>query len=144
MDPVLFRIDWETLFEVLGTMVVLSFFVERALAVVVESRIFIDSRIDKQGVKEILSLALSYAVILVAKFDAIAAIFKLETQSAAGYFITAAVIAGGSKASLKLFHDILDIKSDALRQKQVKNLAAVSGDSTAGQSIAPSGPQGGS
>lgn len=143
MDPVLFRIDWETLFEVLGTMVVLSFFVERALALVVESRIFIDSRLDKQGVKEFLSLALSYAVILVAKFDAIAVIFKLDTQSAAGYFITAAVIAGGSKASIKLFRDILDIKSDALRQKQGKSQLASTSASTIAQSVAPKGTQGG-
>lgn len=123
MDPVLFRIDWDTLFQVLGTIIVLSFFVERALAIVVESRAFIGSKADQGGTKEILSLLLSFAVIYVAKFDALAVIFKLEAVTTPGYLITAAVIAGGSKASIKLFRDILDIKSSALKEQQLKKAA---------------------
>lgn len=39
MDPALFRIDWEVLAEVLATIIVLSFFVERALSIVFEHRL---------------------------------------------------------------------------------------------------------
>ncbi len=34
-----------------------------------------------------------------------------------GLVMTAAIIAGGSKASVKFFHDILGIKSKALQEK---------------------------
>lgn len=123
MDPVLFRIDWDTLFQVLGTIIVLSFFVERALAIVVESRAFIGSKLDQSGTKELLSLLLSFAVVSVAKFDALAVIFKLDAVTTPGSLITAAIIAGGSKASIKLFRDVLDIKSGALKEQELKKAA---------------------
>ncbi len=42
MDPNLFHLDYERLFKVLITIVVFSFFVERALSVVFEMRWFIN------------------------------------------------------------------------------------------------------
>jgi hypothetical protein len=41
MDPNLFHIDFERLMEVLITIVILSFFVERALSLLFESKAFI-------------------------------------------------------------------------------------------------------
>lgn len=41
MDPNLFHLDWERVGEVLATIVVLAFLLERALAVLFESRFFI-------------------------------------------------------------------------------------------------------
>ena len=40
MDPNLFYLNYERLFEVLVTIVIFSFFIERALSVVFESRWF--------------------------------------------------------------------------------------------------------
>ncbi len=117
MDPALFRIDWEVLFEALTTLVVLSFLVERALAVIFESRAFVE-RVDKKGIKEIVAVIVSYAVVQGVDFDVFAIIFHLDHPSKWGLFMTAAIVAGGSKASIKLFHDILDIKGQALRDKQ--------------------------
>ena len=42
IDPNLFRLDWERLLEVLATIVVLSLILERALAVIFESKSFIE------------------------------------------------------------------------------------------------------
>jgi hypothetical protein len=42
MDLNLFHLDYERLFEVLVTIVILSFFIERALLVLFESRFFIE------------------------------------------------------------------------------------------------------
>mgnify|MGYP006280759889 FL=1 len=42
MDPNLFHIDFEQLMEVLLTIIVLSFLVERALSILFESRTFIE------------------------------------------------------------------------------------------------------
>lgn len=116
MDPALFRIDWEVLFEALMTLIVLSFFVERALALLFEHRAFVQ-RLEQKGIKEILALIVSYAVVQGVEFDIFAIVFHLEHPSKWGYVMTAAIIAGGSKASVKLFHDILGIKSKALQEK---------------------------
>ena len=42
MDPNLFHLDYEKLFEVLITIVILSLFIERALSILFESRFFIE------------------------------------------------------------------------------------------------------
>lgn len=124
MDPALFRIDWEVLFEALMTLIVLSFFVERALAILFEHRAFVQ-RLDQKGIKEILALIVSYAVVQGVEFDIFAIVFHLEHSSKLGYVMTAAIIAGGSKASVKLFHDILGIKSKALQEKAALVAGAV-------------------
>ena len=78
MDPNLFHIDYERLFEVLVTIVVFSFFIERALAVVFETEWFIkiyddpnkqDNNKKKRGLKELIVLAASIAVCFIWKFD---------------------------------------------------------------------------
>lgn len=117
MDPALFRIDWEVLFEALTTLVVLSFLIERALAVIFEHRAFVE-RAEKKGLKEIIAVVVSYTVVQGVEFDIFAIVFHLDHPSKWGFFMTAAIVAGGSKASIKLFHDILDIKGKALREKQ--------------------------
>lgn len=42
IDPNLFHMDWERTFEVLIVIILLAFIVERALAIIFESRFFID------------------------------------------------------------------------------------------------------
>lgn len=117
MDPVQFRIDWEVLMELLVTIIVLAFFIERALSIVFENRLFVNSRLDDNGSKEILSVLVSLAAVKWVGFDALAILFKLDAPRWPGYVMTAAIVAGGSKASIKLFQDLMDLKSSARRQK---------------------------
>ena len=67
------------------------------------------------------------AVALVAwlDFDALAIIFSREETSWVGWLITAGVVAGGSKGSIKLFRDWLGWKSSA--QKQLEERQAKAG-----------------
>lgn len=123
MDPNLFRIDWERLTEVLVTIVVLSFFLERALALVFESRVFID-RCSGKNLKEILAFALSAGVCWMWDFDALSIVLLKEKVTVFGTLLTGAIIAGGSKASIKLFQDILGFKSSAVKEREVKAKAA--------------------
>lgn len=116
MDPALFRIDWEVLAEVLATIIVLSFFVERALSIVFEHRLFIKS-LDEKGLKEPIALVASFMVVRIWNFDALSIVLNSDKTSWLGYLITAAVISGGSKASIKLFHDVLKTRSTALTAK---------------------------
>lgn len=117
MDPSLFRIDWAILSEALAAIIVLSFFVERALSLVFEHKLYLD-RLKDKGLKEPIALALSYAVVSGWNFDALAVIMRSDENTMLGYLLTAAIVAGGSKASIKLFHDLLDVKSQTLRARQ--------------------------
>ena len=169
MDPNLFHLDWERTLEALVGIIVLSFLVERACALLFESRWWIsrleDARVgkpsgssdntpsneinpsaDKNAVpvaenpstgetikplelkvlagqryplKEFIVFALSLAICWVWKFDAVSIIMLSEHTQLAGYIVTAAVVAGGSKASIALFHNVLNIRSSANEQKKI-------------------------
>jgi len=125
-DPSLFRIDWEVLAEILATIVVLSFFIERALSLLFEHRFFVKGLAQK-GLKEPIAFVVSLLVVRYWGFDALAILFKSDTATWWGYIITAAIIAGGSKASIKLFHDVMGTKSAALRQLQATKEAKAKG-----------------
>ena len=115
MDPNMFHIDWERLFEVLITIVVLSFFVERALAIVFENRHFV-GKLKGKGIKEPIAFGLAFLVCWYWEFDALSMTILTEKTSLLGEAITGAVIAGGSKASIKLFHDLMEVRSTAARE----------------------------
>jgi hypothetical protein len=121
MDPNLFFLDYERLFEVLSTIVVFSFFVERALSVVFESRWFIKAYEDKpkrKGLKELIALAVSIALCAFWEFDALSIIVvSKSTMQIPGYILTGAVIAGGSKGSVKLFKDVMGFMSNAEKER---------------------------
>lgn len=146
MDTLEFAVDYSTLFDVLTLIVVLSFFIERALSVIFESSLFIGwynpgTKTDptapvttnadgtqqappkpkpkKKGIKELIAIVVSIAVVYNIEFDALTIITKsTHVSPQLGYFITGLIIAGGSKASLKLFGEILDFRSDAERRRK--------------------------
>jgi hypothetical protein len=118
MDPNLFHLDWERLFEVLATIVVLAFVLERGLAIVFEHRLYID-HLQGKGFKEVIALALALFVCWNWKFDALSMILLREQTTFLGVLITAGVIAGGSKGAVKLFRDLLDWKSSHYRRAEV-------------------------
>lgn len=123
MDPNLFHLDWERTFEVLAALVVLAFFIERALAPLFENRWYLD-RFDQKISKELIAFLLALVVCLRWQFDAVSMIVLAGKTTPLGAVITAAVIAGGSKASIKLFRDVLGFKSSAYREKEELTRAA--------------------
>lgn len=123
MDPSQFRIDWEVLTEVLVSLIVLAFFIERALSIVFEHRFFVE-RLGQTGLKEPIALLVSLAIVRYWNFDALGIVFHADTTTWWGYLVTAAIVAGGSKASIKLFHDLLQVKSNAARAAASKATSA--------------------
>jgi hypothetical protein len=115
MDPNLFHLDWERTAEVLTTITVLAFLLERALAPIFEHRGFL-KRFASKGVKEMIAFGVSVAVCLYWQFDAFSMIILTERTTPLGAALTGAIVAGGSKASIKLFHDVLNIRSSAHEQ----------------------------
>jgi hypothetical protein len=128
MDPNLFHIDWERLSEVLVAIVIASFLVERALALLFETRFFIKHG-QGRSFKEPIAFIVAAGVCWYWSFDAFSMIFLKETVTVPGMIMTGAIVAGGSKGSIKLFRDILGFmsSSEATRQKALK--AALKGDS---------------
>lgn len=144
MDPNLFRIDWEKLAEVLAAVVVLSFVVERALAIVFEHRYFL-AHFSKLNIQEAIAFLVSFAICRHWDFDLVSVVLSAEKSSILGHVITAAVIAGGSKASIKLFQDVMGVKSSALQAKGAQPAGVNPAPAGGGQPAAPGGqpPAGG-
>jgi hypothetical protein len=117
MDPNFFHVDLERAFESMVAIVLLSLFLERSLALVFEHRWYLANFEDK-GVTPIVAFAVALYICWYWQFDAVSTIVLRESTSWPGYLITAGVIAGGSKASIKLFHDFLGIRSDALKERE--------------------------
>jgi hypothetical protein len=134
MDPNLFHLDWERTFEVLATVVILSFFLERALALFFENRRLL-LLLNRSGMKEWIALVVALILCTYWDFDAVSMIVLKEKTTFIGYLLTAAVIAGGSKGALKLFHDVMNVKSSALREYES------SGGADAAPEPAPAGPK---
>ena len=117
MDPNLFYLNWERLTEVLITVVVLAFILERALSLVFEHRLYIN-KFHKKGMKEPIAFLVAYLVCRVWHFDAVSMILLTAKTSILGELITAGIIAGGSKGSVRLFRNIMHIKSTAAEDRE--------------------------
>lgn len=108
MDPALFNIDWERLFQALAVVIVLAFITERALSVVFENK-YLSVFFQRVHIKELIAIVLSYMIVSKFQFDLISIVLIGDQNTVLGYILTSAVIAGGSKASIKLFVDIWKI-----------------------------------
>lgn len=114
MDPNLFRVDWQQTSEVLICIVVLAFIVERALSLIFESKLYI-TLCGNWSVKEFISLGVSFVITSIWSFDALSVILHGDKPTFMGRLLTAGVIAGGSKASLKLFRDVMGVENEQSR-----------------------------
>jgi len=122
MDPNLFHLDWEQLGEVLATIVVVAFIVERALSLLFENKIYVQKLGDKP-VKEIIAFAGALIVCWRWQLDGLSVILHGNKITFLGELITAGVIAGGSKGALKLFRDVMGVENEmakAARESRVK------------------------
>jgi hypothetical protein len=115
MDPNLFHLDWDRLSEVLTVIVVLAFILERALALLFEQKIFVD-KFSGRGVKEPIAFVVALLVCWKWNFDALSMTLLTDKTNLIGEIITAGVIAGGSKGSLKLFRDVMGIENGYAKQ----------------------------
>lgn len=144
MDPNLFHLDLERVGEVLIALVLLSLLIERALALLFESRPFIEATEDgavvvkmknltpddpsyaktikqtkKNGLKELISFIVAFAICWWLKFDVLTIIFvSSEETTIIGYLISGAIIAGGSKGAIKLFKDWMGFASSAETERK--------------------------
>ena len=91
---------------------VVAFLLERALALLFETRVFIKHAQGK-SLKELIAFVGGVLVCWYWDFDAFSMIFLKENVTILGVVLTGGIVAGGSKASVKLFRDVLRFKSTA-------------------------------
>ncbi|MBK8228427.1 MAG: hypothetical protein IPK70_14795 [Flavobacteriales bacterium] len=152
VDPNLFFLDFERVSEVLLAILLLALLIERALALLFESRAFIervaytvkheggadqgtitDAQPRNRGIKELIALGVSFYVCWWWDFDALSILLPVShsKMTLMGMLITAMIIAGGSKGAAKLFSDWMGIKSTA--QKEIDAIREASRTRAAAQ-----------
>lgn len=144
ITPDLFHIDYERLLETLVCIIVFSFFIERVLSVIFESRPFINwaeeqpaktvkrkdssgntveieipAKSKKKGIREFISIIVSIIFCLLVKFDAITIILQSNDKMTFwGMVFTGFIISGGSKASIALFQNLMGVMSSAEKARK--------------------------
>jgi hypothetical protein len=111
-----FTVNAELLFETLTLVIILSLFLERALALVFENR-WLVQRLSGRGIKEPVAFVASFLVCQHWHFDAVSGLFNRQGD-AFGFVLTAAIIAGGSKASIVLFQNVIGAMSTAEAERR--------------------------
>jgi hypothetical protein len=141
-DPSQYAMAWDSVIEILTLVVIFAFAVERVLAQIFETPIFIkieeglrggakkkyitsQSAVSKEygnarysgngesSLKPIIASVFGILLACLYKIDLFSIVAGWAGVSFFGCAMTGLVIAGGSKASIKLFHDVFNVKSSA-------------------------------
>ena len=120
--------QFEPLIAALGTLVILSLILERALSLVFEWGGWRDW-IRTKHLRAPIAFAAAYTMCVSGQFDVLAAISTevngYQGMLSIGTFVTAAVIAGGSKGAILLFQGVLGFgRRDAVKARIDKTSAA--------------------
>ena len=122
-----FALDWNQAAEVLGAIVMLAIFIERGLTLVFENDWY-RKRFGDRRIKEAIAFIVALLACVAFRFDAVGILMKQESWSVIGLVLTAGVIAGGSKASIKVFTDVFGIRNltpeedEQKRELQLQNM----------------------
>ncbi len=139
MDPNFVHMDWERTFDAIMLVAVVAIIIERSLSVVFQNRFYIE-RVHKDGMKETIALVVSIAACAIWKLDALGMIILTDTTTVPGYIVTGALVAGGSKGSLKLFQDFFGLQSSAFKMRHSLQAAKAAADAEKAQSEAEAAP----
>lgn len=111
----------ETALSAVISLALLSLFLERASALVLEHELWLKFFYGADKAKlsaGIFKLALSICMVYTWKLDAVSWSLGSEKPNRLGYLLTAMILAQGTVGYQKLFHDILGVKTAALRNRQ--------------------------
>lgn len=100
-------INIELIFNSFLLITILSILVERSLALFFEQK-WVAVQLAGKGLKEIIAFGVCFAVCKTWNIDVISSILSIDSKLL-GIFITAAATAGGSKASIVLFKEVLGV-----------------------------------
>ena len=108
-------VSGDVVFKIVWIMAVLAFFIERALAVLFEHRLWLklEDKFHLKGLKEIIAIAFAYNLCVWSGFDGLSLMFQ-KVSSRYSLILSALVIAGGSKGAVKLMQGYLGIKKTSV------------------------------
>lgn len=101
----------QLIFESMITATFLSILIERFLALFFEQKNIAIFLKDK-NLKELIAFCLSFGICYAWQFDIVSLVFGVGPRFDIwnfGYFLTAGLISGGSKVSVKIFRDYLKV-----------------------------------
>jgi hypothetical protein len=104
----------------LGQLVVLSMILERGLYFFFDFGLWRDF-LSKYRLRGPISFGVSWFICWYYDFDILSRVLDPNAISQAGIFITAAIVAGGSIAAIKLFQDVLKFSREGRIEKQELN-----------------------
>jgi len=102
------QVNTSAILDSLLLVTVFAIILERSLALVFEQK-RIAEILKGKGLKEIIAFSVCFAVCRLWGIDIISSIMSLPEGRMLGFVLTAAAIAGGSKASIKLFQDVIGV-----------------------------------
>lgn len=119
--------NWDLVTQALIKVVILSFLVERSLAVMFDMDGLRALLKRKRDIKPIVAILVSVGACFALHLDAFAPLGAIGATLAEikwlGYFLTGLVVSGGSAGSVKLFQDILGFRRSSREQiKAVEEL----------------------
>jgi len=106
--------DWETVVNELIKVVLLAFFIERALAVIFDME-RVEPALERRDLKPVIAMTVSIALCYGLKINVIGAMAAVDAPLAGrlewlGFALTGLVVAGGSAGAVKLFQDVLGLR----------------------------------
>lgn len=117
-------IDSADIFARIGTdlvkLVILAFFLERALALVFELKWY-GLVFGEWKIKPLLAFALAAFVCFYYDFDVVATLLEPQAVTLTGILVTAAIVAGGSKVALQLVQEIWGFNPAARETRKIQH-----------------------
>jgi len=122
--------SYDSFIDIALLLIFLSFVVERSLAIFFETEAYINIKNKPEYIKPLLAVMFSLLFLYVTNIDPMKLIPEeiivktdsvqvIAIKSIISTFLFALVISGGSKASLKLFKDVLQVRSGAEKRRDV-------------------------
>lgn len=113
------QFNGDDMIKILWFITALAFMMERALALLFEHPAWLNFRekFHFKGTKELIAVVVAYGVCCWAQFDALAIMFGKDEPTFITLLLTAMIIAGGSKGSIRLMQDYLGVKKRLVNAK---------------------------
>ena len=99
-------VDQKAIIDSFLLLVILSLVIERSLALVFEHQ-RVSEILQGKGLKEFIAFCVCFAVCSTWKIDIFSSILSHSEPKTFGIVLTAMGVSGGSKASIKLFQDVI-------------------------------------
>ncbi len=112
------QINTSAIFDSFMLLTILAVLIERSLALVFEQK-YVANFLRNKALKEVIAFLVCFFVCKFWEIDVISLMTNSQGTKALGFVLTATAIAGGSKASIKLFQDVIGISKIPKQEQKI-------------------------